>query len=79
MSSGGKVDSAEDYWLEGGVEAVTMGAEDGFLQEVDRVIDLPGTDESWLVWWRRISEAPVLELHMVVGSRRGTTGLVKNV
>ncbi|WP_406046977.1 hypothetical protein [Kribbella sp. NBC_00889] len=57
---------AEDYWLEGGVEAVASGAENGFLQEVDRVIDLLGADESWLAWWRRISEAPALEIHMMV-------------
>ena len=38
----GELDSAEDYWLEGGVEAVASGAENGFLQEVDRVIDLLG-------------------------------------
>jgi hypothetical protein len=62
----GDLNGAEDYWLEGGVGARTMGAENGFLQEVDRVIELLGADESWLSWWRRISKAPVLELHMIV-------------
>ncbi|TCO44924.1 hypothetical protein EV646_10996 [Kribbella antiqua] len=57
---------AEDYWLEGGVDALTMGAENGFLQEVDRVVELLGEDGSWLSWWSRISKAPVLELHMIV-------------
>lgn len=62
----GDVNGAEDYWLEGGVDSLTMGAENGFLQEVDRVIELLGEDESWLSWWRRISKAPVLELQMIV-------------
>jgi hypothetical protein len=57
---------AADYWLEGGVEAGTRGAENGFLQEVDRVIELLGEDASWLAWWRGISVAPVLEIHMIV-------------
>ena len=51
----GDLDDAEDYWLEGGVEAVTMGAENGFPQEVDRIIEFLGADGSWLAWWRRIS------------------------
>lgn len=57
---------AADYWLEGGIEAGAMGAENGFLQEVDRVIELLGEDESWLAWWRGITTAPVLEIHMIV-------------
>jgi hypothetical protein len=57
---------AAGYWLEGGVEGGTMGAENGFLQEVDRVVELLGEDESWLAWWRGISTAPVLEIHMIV-------------
>jgi hypothetical protein len=60
------LNGAEDYWLDGGVDARTMGAENGFLQEVDRVVEILGEDESWLAWWRRISKAPVLELHMIV-------------
>ncbi|WBQ04056.1 hypothetical protein [Kribbella sp. CA-293567] len=62
----GELNGTEDYWLEGGVDAITRGGENGFLQEVDRVIDLLGTDESWLAWWRRISDAPTLEVHMMV-------------
>jgi hypothetical protein len=31
-----------DYWLEGGVEARKKGAENGFLQEVARFIELLG-------------------------------------
>ena len=61
-----ELNGAEDYWLEGGVDARTMGAENGLLQEVDRVVELLGEDESWLSWWRMISKAPVLELHMIV-------------
>jgi hypothetical protein len=57
---------AADYWLEGGVDARTMGAENGFLQEVDRVVGFLGEDESWMAWWRGISTAPVLEIHMIV-------------
>ncbi|MEV6270910.1 hypothetical protein AB0L64_27355 [Kribbella sp. NPDC051936] len=57
---------AAGYWLEGGVEAGAMGAENGFLQEVDRVVELLGEDESWLAWWRGISTAPVLEIHLIV-------------
>ncbi|WP_433009100.1 hypothetical protein [Kribbella sp. CA-294648] len=59
-------DDAEDYWLEGGVDVLTSGAENGFLQEVDRVIDLLGTDESWLAWWRGASRTPTLEIWLVV-------------
>lgn len=59
-------DDAEDYWLEGGVYALTSGAENGFLQEIDRVIDLLGTDELWLTWWREASKAPTLEIQIVV-------------
>jgi hypothetical protein len=62
----GDLNGAADYWLEGGVDARTMGAENGFLREVDRVIELLGADESWLAWWRKVSNAPVLELHMIV-------------
>jgi hypothetical protein len=72
----GDLNGAEDYWLEGGVDALAMGAENGFLQEVDRVIELLGADESWLAWWRRISKAPVLELHMIV-VRAGYDGAVE--
>jgi hypothetical protein len=59
-------DGPEDYWLEGGVISLNSGAENGFLQEIDRVVDVLGTDESWLVWWRQVSKAPVLEIQIVV-------------
>ncbi|MET9311962.1 hypothetical protein ABZX12_09065 [Kribbella sp. NPDC003505] len=62
----GDLNDPEDYWLEGGVDAQTMGVENGFRQEVDRIVYLLGTDESWLAWWRRTSNAPVLEIHMIV-------------
>ena len=60
------MDEPEDYWLEGGVIPLKSGAENGFQQEVDRVIDLLGTNESWLLWWRRVSKAPVLEIQIIV-------------
>jgi hypothetical protein len=72
----GDLNDAEDYWLAGGVDALTMGAENGFLQEVDRVIELLGADELWLDWWRRISMAPVLELRLIV-VRAGYDGAVE--
>jgi hypothetical protein len=62
----GNEDEPEDYWLEGGVIPLNSGAENGFQQEVDRVIDLLGMDELWLLWWRQVSVAPVLEIQIIV-------------
>ncbi|MFD7156539.1 hypothetical protein ACFV9C_18210 [Kribbella sp. NPDC059898] len=71
-----ELSGSSDSWLIGGVDPVTSGAENGFLQEVDRVIEILGEDQSWLGWWRRISKAPVLEIHMIV-VRAGYGGPVK--
>ncbi|GAA0589495.1 hypothetical protein HPO96_03745 [Kribbella sandramycini] len=71
-----EMDDGEEYWLEGGVEVVASGAQNGFLPEVDRVIDLLGTNRSWLAWWRETSKAPVLEVHIMV-VKAGSMGLAE--
>lgn len=71
-----ELNGAEDHWLEGGVDPLAMGAENGFQQEVDRVVELLDEDESWLAWWRSNSKALVLELHMIV-VKAGYDGVAK--
>ena len=60
------MDGPDDHWLEGGVIPLVYGADNGFLPEIDRVIDLLGADDAWLNWWRQAGTAPVLEIQIFI-------------